>query len=368
MKHIKLNKDIIICMHKDMVYSIFRGCLYSYSITSKERIFLLKLPISKLNQFLLNFAFLRRAFRLEFFSEILKTKNPLLIILYKETVYRIDLTNNKIIDKQDYPLKGKRPLNSDTIKDLNGFDDGIYYGEYFSNFEKHPVSIYKLSDCFERVYQFREGEINHIHAIVSDYYRNCLWIMTGDFDNGSSIWMAKDNFKEVVCIYRGEQKFRSCVGFVFEEGLLYATDSPNDVNSLRLIKIKHNEFENIELCKLNGPSIYGVKLKDYCVFSTSTEPEYKIKLGYLNLFSTKPAKGIRENKSFLIKVDDRFNVTTIHKANKDFFPYGLFQFGTFKFPRYIDVNHNILFTFSVGNQIKDYKSLELNLNNTNHVC
>lgn len=368
MKHIKLNKDIIICMHNDMVYSIYKGCLYSYSISLKERIFLLKLPISKFTQFLLNFSLLRRVFRLDFFSEILKTENPLLIIIFKEAVCKIDLTNNKIIDVQNYPLKGRRPLNSDSIQNLKGFDDGIYYGEYFTNFDKHAVSIYKLTDCFEKVYQFKEGEINHIHAIIPDYYRNCLWIMTGDFDNGSSIWMAKDNFKEMICINRGEQKFRSCVGFVFEEGLLYATDSPNDLNTLRLIKIENNQFENIELCKLNGPTIYGVKLKNYCVFSTSTESEYKSELGYLNLFSTKPAKGIIENKSYLMKVDDRFNVTTIHNAHKDFFPYGLFQFGTFKFPRYIDVNHNILFTYSVGNRIKDYKLLELNLNITNHVC
>ena len=363
----KYRNCIILCVFEDLIYFIKEKSIISYNIKTNNEVKLVKLPLSKSVQFLIRIPFLRRVLRLEFHTEIIKANVLFLIIIFRNTVYKIDLTNLIIVSSEKYPLKGRRPLNSTSVIGLNGFDDGIYYGEYFSNIDVKPVLIYRLNKNFEIAYKFNENEINHIHAIITDNYRNCLWILAGDFGNCASIWLAKNNFNDMICVYRGEQKFRSCIGFVFKEGLLYATDSPNNINTLRIIKIKNEIFENVEICKLNGPSIYGVRLKDFCVFSTNTESIYIRKFGFLNLFRTKPAKGIINNKSYLIMIDDKFNVKIIYFAHKDIFPYGMFQFGTFKFPLYYNVNHNMLFFYSVGNKIRDYRILEIDLDKLKYV-
>jgi len=361
------SKCIILCVYEDMIYFKKKNYLFSFSLSLKIEQKLVKLPITFLSQIILNVPILRRLLRFEFHTELLLGERPLLVILFRSIVYEIDLTNNGINFSKRFPLRGKYPLNSETVKNLKGFDDGIYYGEYFSNHDKESVSIYRFDTNFEHVFQFKAGEINHIHAIIKDHYRNCLWIMAGDSGNGASIWMAKNNFNNVECVYRGEQKFRACFGFVFKEGLLYPTDSPNEINSLRFIKIKDNLFENIEICKLNGPSIYGVRLKNLYIFSTATEEEYSKKIKKLNLLKIKPAKGILKNESQLIMIDEKLNVSIICKAHKDLLPYGLFQFGTFKFPRYINVNHNLLYFYSIGNDFKDYRVMELYLDQKGNV-
>jgi hypothetical protein len=135
------------------------------------------------------------------------------IIVRDGILYEFDIQTKRI--SSGYRLnRGSRPLNIVPIK-IYGFDDTVYYGEYFNNRNKEPVAIYKRvgEDNWEKVYEFREGKINHIHNLIPDETNGCVWILTGDFGNSAAIWQAKNNFRDVDVICRGDQKYRSCVAF-----------------------------------------------------------------------------------------------------------------------------------------------------------
>lgn len=114
------------------------------------------------------------------------------------------------------------------VKSIKGFDDCICFGGYRDNIDKEPVHIYKRTeiDKWDIVHTFKSGEINHVHNIVADPYRDCLWAFTGDFDEASAIWKITNNFKKVERVLCNNQKYRGCVIFPVNEGLLYATDAP----------------------------------------------------------------------------------------------------------------------------------------------
>lgn len=150
-----------------------------------------------------------------------------IVYLKANKLYELNLTNH-VISNGFSCEKGTRPLLFTKVKDIEGFDDGIYFGGYLGNMAKNPVNIYHRIgvDNWEVVYTFPHGAINHVHNIVADNYRNCLWIFTGDFDEAAAIWKVTDNFKRVERVVCNNQKYRGCVAYSLPEGLLYATDAP----------------------------------------------------------------------------------------------------------------------------------------------
>lgn len=117
-------------------------------------------------------------------------------------LYEYDLLDNCLSD--GFSLKERiRPLIFTQVKGINGFEDMVIFGGYLGNRDKKPVHIYKRvdKDKWDVVYTFKQGEINHIHNIIPDSYRNCLWVLTGDFDSSSAIWKITDNFKNVERVF-----------------------------------------------------------------------------------------------------------------------------------------------------------------------
>jgi hypothetical protein len=246
---------------------------------------------------------------------------------------------------------GRGPLSFTLIEGIAGFEDGIYFGEYLNNQELNPVGIYKRNErgYWNEVFSFSSNQINHIHSLVADHYRNCVWILTGDFEHSASIWMAKDGWREVIPILAGDQSYRSCVAFPIEQGLLYAMDTQMTTNSLKLL----TQFDNIWIAKnllqLNGPTIYGCDLKDYFIFATATEPSQVTANSIFGWLDCKPGDGILANHSVVYSVEkNSLSVQILFSKKKDFLPYRLFQFGSISFPNG-SANDNILFAFSTGN-------------------
>lgn len=229
-----------------------------------------------------------------------------------------------------YIGEGIRPLIFTTVKGIDGFDDCICFGGYRGNKDKEPVHIYKRidTDKWETVYTFKQGTINHVHNIVPDPYRNCLWVFTGDFDEASAIWKITDNFNKVERVLCNDQKYRGCVVFPLKEGLLYATDAPFAPNYIYLLK-KDLTIETI--CEIDGSCIYGCQFGDKIALSTTVEPDGR-KNSTLNLLiSRKRGSGIKDMYSHLYigNISDGFK--EVYKEKKDFWPY-LFQFGVMRFP------------------------------------
>ena len=256
-------------------------------------------------------------------------------------------------------VNGKGPLHFAVVdhkKSLEtGFDCGVYFGEYFSNEAKSEVNLYKVTkdSKIHRVYTFKEGQINHIHNIVFDSHRRCAWILCGDFGKAAGIWRVENNFSNIKCIVRGQQNMRSCIAFPIREGLLYATDSQLEPNSIRLLRLDGLEISTTTLHTINGPCIYGREVMDGFIFTTATEPNVNsAKLSLRDFFKIKPGPGILSNKSVVYYVSRELSIKELFDHKKDCWPYYLAQFGNICLPSgNADSNH--LVSYSIANQVND---------------
>jgi hypothetical protein len=309
-----------------------RGIFYSLNLNTLSINLIAKFKFDTFTYILSQITIFERIFRLGIRTSILY-KNDLLIFSFKKKIYELDLKKNKI--SNGFDLINSRPLNFEVIEGITDIEDGVYFGEYKSNPNKDEVSIYKRIgvDQWEIVYTFKKGIIEHVHNIVSDKFNNSVYVLTGDQDESAAIWSVKNNFKLVETIFKGNQIYRSCVAFPTSEGLVYATDSPFSKNSIRILKKNDSqEWSSTELCKINGPSIYGVKFNNDLIFSTSVEGQGNSSNFLYNLFSIKRGSGIVDNFSCVYKGNLKDGFELIYRSKKDKLPYLLFQFGVILFP------------------------------------
>jgi len=215
---------------------------------------------------------------------------------------------------------------------LNFCSDGesLYWGDYGSNPYHLPVKIYRLDQDLKltTVYQFSSNLIRHIHNILWDKERHHFFILTGDLESTSGIYLASADWKIVKPVKVGNQQYRAVVAFLYKEGLIYATDSVVNENHIYIL----NEGGIRKICKIPGSCIYGVEIKDYYVFSTTVEPPEGRNV--LNMFSYKLGEGIVDRYSHVILVrKDNLCVDEIFKTRKDWLPMKLFQYGSIMFPQ-----------------------------------
>lgn len=294
-----------------------------------------------------------RLFRLGIRASAALSENELLISV-GNSIYEVDLEDGYV--SAGFNLgQGIRPLIFSVINKIEGFDDGIYFGGYLVNPAKKPVHIYKrvASDQWEIVYTFEEGMINHVHNIVPDPFRNCLWIFTGDFDESSAIWKVTDNFKRVECVLCNDQKYRGCTAFALKEGLLYATDAPFAKNHINLLDVKKMEIRS--LTPIDGSCIYGCQCRGRYVFSSTVEPDGRDSSLFGLLFGHKRGVGITDMYVHLYSGSISDGFFEIYREKKDLWPF-LFQFGVFRFP-YGKNDTDILYFQPVATSQKD---LQLN--------
>lgn len=274
-------------------------------------------------------------------------------------IYEMDL-NRSVLSKGWFCGSGIRPLQFSEIKGIDGFKDGIYFGGYVHNHEKAPVNIYRRKgmDEWEIVYTFPHGAINHVHNVVADPYRQCLWVFTGDFDDAAAIWKVTDNFNKVERIRCGNQKWRGSVVFVLPEGLLYATDTPRSDNYLYLLNPDSMELKVI--LPLDGSCIYGCKWDDSYVLSTTVESNGGEMNFFENWFGRKRGDGIKDEYVHMYCGNLNAGFQEIYREKKDCLPFTPFQFGAFRFAVGVN-NGNTLFFQPVATNKNDQKLMAYNL-------
>lgn len=281
---------------------------------------------------------------------------------FERCIYRFDITHNKLTCDFKFS-NGRGPLSFTVVDNVEGFHNGLYFGEYISNHKKDPVKVYYRSNAWSVVFEFPQGKLNHIHGLVPDHISKCLWILGGDFDESAAIYRVRDNFENIETIVSGSQKYRSCVAFPIEGGLLYATDTQQEPNSIRLLKLSNGTWDSEKIESINGSCIYGQELPDYYVFSTSTEPSEKVVSKLASLLDNKPAPAIKFNRSDIIVMDKNTNeISRIYSDEKDIYPYRLFQFGTVMFPKGVP-EHNEIAAYFVGSKKHDLTTLFFSLRN-----
>ena len=343
-------KNNLVCSKNNEIYFLSKNF---------EKDLIIKLNTSFIDKILFKSKYLSRFFRIGIRAAIHNKKS--FFFSYKRLLYSYSLDTKKILIEHAF-RKGRGPLNFTNIEGLKNFENSVIFGEYFSNPLRDEVHIYKResSGKWRTIYTFEKNIINHIHSIIVDKYRDCLWILAGDFDHSSSIWKIENNFKVVKRILYGKQIYRSCFAYPTKEGLIYATDTQLHENSIRFLRIDNDTITSEELHKTNGSNIYACELKDYLVFSTSTEPRHS-NSKIVSLIDNKPGAGIIENKSDLILLNKKdYSFKIISSFDKDILPYGLFGLGTIMFPSGLE-NENKLFAFLSGSKKYDQDLLFYNL-------
>lgn len=266
--------------------------------------------------------------------------NSSIVLSVNNMLHELNVSSG-VLSKGYYCGEGIRPLVFTTVNNIEGIDDGIYFGGYLGNVNKMPVNIYHRTgvDEWKTVYTFSDGVINHIHNIVPDPYRNCLWVFTGDFDEASAIWKVTDNFKKVERMVCNDQKYRGCVAFALPEGILYATDAPFAKNHIFLLK-EGGIIDAVE--DISGSCIYGCQWKDKYVFSSTVEPDGRDESLKKLIFSKKRGAGIEDDYVRLYVGDLANGFKEVYKERKDWLPF-LFQFGAFKFPTGVNNTDTLYF-------------------------
>lgn len=314
------------------------GKIGVFDIDTKEFIRHVNVPMSYLKKISSDFRLMTRMLRLEPRCAA-KISPSLYVFSFKGHVYLYDLLHRSLTLEHCFRRGMNNPLFFTEVKGIKGFSNCILYGEYFTNEGKKETSIFQRglnkNDRWGKVFTFDRGEINHIHKIIPDKYRNCLWILTGDDGEGAGIWIARNEFQEVRPILRGRQKYRLCAMAIYQDYLLCCTDTPMEKNSLYMItdmKLEDNlSCKMIELDDIPGPCIYSEIIggKDF-IFSTSVEPDAKLK-GMRYLLSNRLGSGIKDRKTYLFCYKDK-KLINLGSEEKDIFPMGLFQFGYIQFP------------------------------------
>lgn len=283
--------------------------------------------------------------------------NEHIIISKGNYIFELDLTSCHL-SNGFFCGQGIRPLIFTKVNSISGINDGIYFGGYLSNPTKKEVPVFHRVDVdkWEVVYTFPKGMINHVHNIVVDKYRNCLWIFTGDFDKSSAIWKVSDGFNSVEYFVGNNQQFRGCVVFSHPNGLIYATDAPFADNFIYLFDPATKTSK--KLLDLHGSCIYGTQWKEDYVFSSTIEGDGRNTSRFEFYFGRKKGAGIKDNYVHLYKGNLENGFSEIYKLKKDIMPFYTFQFGVFKFP-YGQNNSETLFIQPVATHEHDLSILKL---------
>ena len=323
------------------------GCLVCYQhggiVVLKEGFIINRFSLfqNKKERFIGKNRYLYRLLRLGIRTAEVIDNNQILLSV-RNIIYEFDLLNGALSEGWSCGTD-VRPLVFSKVKDVTGFDNGIYFGEYKGIMFNQPVNVYKRIsiDNWQVVYTFPKGVINHVHNIVADPYRQCLWILTGDFDEAAAIWKVTDNFRKVERVAYNDQRYRGCVAFALPEGLLYATDAPYAENYIYLLNPETMKTQ--ELYSIHGSSIYGCQWKDRYVFSSTVEGDGRNMSRWEFCFSRKRGAGIKDNYVHLYIGNLNEGFHEVYKEKKDWLPYYTFQFGAFRFPYGINNTDTLYF-------------------------
>lgn len=274
---------------------------------------------------------LQRIFRMEIRSAI-AIDTERVLFLYKRNLYYLNVNKRTIRELFHIYNYFSTPLN--LCKSLNSPDYIAFFGDYGDNPDRREVSIYAVLKDFsvEAIYKFPSNTIRHIHNIITDIKSNGYYIFTGDNDPKSGIYWADKNFSYMKPILIGNQRSRAVWGFSTEEGLLYATDSISDKNSIYLLKTNKEKSQLVTVTEINGPCIYATRTNSGYFFSTTVESEETQNNKIKSMLSMKRGAGILSDDVHLIKITKDLQANVIRSYKKDNLPYKLFQYGSVRFP------------------------------------
>lgn len=307
------------------------GSLYLLNISTGQASKVCSLPVKSRYRFLARFRPLERLLRLEVKAAI-ALSDTVVLISYLGSIYRVDISSGEIIKEHDYCSGMNNPLYFTRIEGITGFEDCIAYGEYTINSNRKNASAIYIRSLSTpnwcKVYEFPAGEVRHIHGLKAALGDDCVYIMTGDLDNESGIWVSRDGFHTITPVLTGKQKYRTGFMFTVSNGYVYPTDTATEQNYIYLAEYNDAQLNLRVLAKLDGSCVNAIDTETDIFITTAVEPDENI-TGWRSWINYKKGAGIKSDRTQLLKVDKKsMEYKNIFSAKKDILPYRLFQYGS----------------------------------------
>ncbi|TVR19331.1 MAG: hypothetical protein EA391_00895 [Balneolaceae bacterium] len=249
-------------------------------------------------QITLSNAKLRRLFRF-YIYHIVHLKNRLFVFGLGR-IFILSLQTKSV--EKVLPLSGKRPLIICSDR------ESVYYGEYVTNTNRKPVSIYKYTDASESFEVFKEfKDIRHVHGVFHDPFSDNIFVTTGDDNSESFIgYFAGDELKKIAA---GSQQDRVVPLLFSRDYVYYATDAPKEINYIYRVNRKTEKKERLQ--QIGGTVFYGALNTNGMIFSTVVDVNKAHRQDCVELWYSK----------------DGSDWQIIHEFKKDIWPKNLFQHG-----------------------------------------
>ena len=330
-----------ICHTKYGLLLYRRENLYLMNVKNNEISFVAPLPIEDPRKLFCFCDLLTRLMHISVYCGIEVDNGA--IVAFNKGIYFVDLVSRKITREHDFKAIGmRRPLSFCKIKDINGFEDEIVYGEYFSNDLKEAVCIWgrNSNGMWTERYRFQSNTIRHIHTIIPDPFQQRVIVCTGDMGKEAAIWSATNNFEKVEKIVGDNQLYRICCVRAYKDGILCATDSPYDNNYIYMLE---NNSKKVKiLSSLPGPVVFYCNYKENIVFATNVENDGRNMGKIRQMISYKRGLGVKDWYVHVFIGNPNQGFKEILKMKKDIFPMASFGFGNVHFP-YGEIRNKIFF-------------------------
>ncbi|MDD6556653.1 MAG: hypothetical protein PUF02_05240 [Collinsella sp.] len=226
-----------------------------------------------------------------------------------------------------------------TIQSTDGEVEAVW-GDYGQNPEKKAVGIYGFSHDggLRTLYEFPAGVVRHVHGFTPRLAGG-WYVFTGDTEETAGLYVASADFSSVEPLAVGDQRFRAVRGYDTAEGLIYATDSSIIKNHVYLLP---NEDASLlrALADTNGPCIYGTPCEAGYLFSTTVEPDERIR-GVSSYLSAKLGPGVLTRETQVLLVTNTAEVREVLRLKKDVYPMKLMQYGSVQFASGQDRRRNV---------------------------
>ena len=302
---------------------------------------IIKLPSGLIDNLFGLFRLSRRALRLDKCNVFVA--GNFLVLIRKSKVYSYNLETNKL--SQTLILKNCRNILHQSL--CNNNQEELFFGEYGNNGERKAVNVYKSSDhgqSWKVVYQFKAGEIKHIHGCYYDLYEDKIWTLTGDFENENIVMKSDNNFINNEKIGNGSQTYRAVSIFFQPNTVHWIMDSPIERSYHYEMDRKSYKISKKEA--FPGPVWYLKELSDGY---------------YLAASSVEIGNGVYDNYAHLFMSKDLENWKELAKFKKDILPMRYFKWGVIAFAEGEQTSENFALFFEALSKV-DGKSYIYKLN------
>ncbi|WP_298515387.1 hypothetical protein [uncultured Kordia sp.] len=270
-----------------------------------------KLPSGLVENVFGLFRLSRRALRLDKCNVF--TSGKFLVLIRKYKVYSYNLETNEL--KETLTLKNCRNILHQSL--CTNKQGELFFGEYGNNGDRKPVNVYKSTDngqSWEVIYQFKAGEIKHIHGCYYDKYEDKIWTLTGDFENENIVMKSDANFTDPERIGDGSQTYRT-VSIIFQKDAVHwIMDSP--IERSYHYEMDRKSYEITKKEGFPGPVWYVKELSDGYFMAASS-----VEIG----------DGVFDNYAHLFVSKDLETWTELAKFKKDILPMRYFKWGVIAF-------------------------------------